>query len=147
MKISGRYRGGLYAGVAASGFLVLIGATNIPADLLQAAQKDELTRAAELEKEEVKAQTDIEKEELKQQRQRADVAADNEVEPTRPHLLIMGYVDNPKKFPKVDKRAFTDARQVYVVTDANGKCIGIGQNKKFRWKHSPNNQDVCTQGK
>jgi hypothetical protein len=42
MKISGRYRGGLYAGVAACGFLVLIGATNIPADLLQAAQKDSL---------------------------------------------------------------------------------------------------------
>ena len=88
MKISGRYRGGLYAGVAACGFLVLIGATNIPADLLQAAQKDSLSRAALLEKETLKAQTDIEKEELKQQRQRADVAADNEVEPTRPHLLI-----------------------------------------------------------
>ena len=147
MKISGRYRGGLYAGVAACGFLVLIGATHIPADLLQAAQKDSLQRAASLEKEQLKAQTDIEKEELKQQRQRADVAADNEVEPTRPHLLIMGYVDNPKKFPKVDNRAFTDARKNYLVTDANGKCIGIGQNKKFRWKHSPNNQDVCTQGK
>jgi hypothetical protein len=147
MKISGRYRGGLYAGVAACGFLVFLCATNIPADLLQAAKKDELTRAIELEKETLKAQTDIEKEELKQQRQRADVAADNEVEPTRPHLLIMGYIDNPKKFPKVDKRAFTDARQVYVVTDATGKCIGIGQNKKFRWKHSPHNQNVCTQGK
>ncbi len=106
-----------------------------------------LQRAASLEKEQLKAQTDIEKEELKQQRQRADVAADNEVEPTRPHLLIMGYVDNPKKFPKVDNRAFTNARKIYLVTDANGKCIGIGQNKKFRWKHAPNNQDVCTQGK
>jgi hypothetical protein len=143
MKISGRYRGGLYAGVAACGFLVLIGSINIPASLWQSAQKDEWSRRVELEKEQLKAQSDIEKEQLKLQRQRADIASENEVEPTRPHLLIMGYVDNPKKFPRIDERAFTNANQIYLVTDTNGKCIGIGQNQKFRWRHAPTNENVC----
>ncbi len=143
MKISGRYRGGLYAGVAACGVLVFIASINVPAALHTAAQKEELLASAELEKEQLKAQTDIEKEQLKLQRQRADIALDNEVEPTRPHLLIMGYIDNPKKFPRVDKRAFTNAQLLYLVTDANGKCIGIGQNKKFRWRHAPKNENVC----
>lgn len=147
MKISGRYRGGLYAGVAACGVLVFIASLNVPAAMQTAAQKEELLALAELEKEQLKAHTDIKKEQLKLQRQRADIASDNEVEPTRPHLLIMGYIDHPKKFPRVDNRAFTNTNQIYRVTDANGKCIGIGQNKKFRWRHARNNENVCSQGR
>jgi hypothetical protein len=143
LKLSGRYRGGLYAGVAACGVLVFIASINVPAAMQTVAQKEELLTLVELEKQQLKAQTDIEKEQLKLQRQRADIASDNEVEPTRPHLLIMGYVDNPKKFPRVDNRAFTNAKQIYLVTDAYGQCIGIGQNKKFRWRHAKNNENVC----
>jgi hypothetical protein len=145
MRISGRYTPGLYAGV--TGFLVLVGinAFTIPSSLRQADNKQAYQNLADLEKARLNAETDLEKEKARLQKRQSDAYSENQVLQVR-KFAIWGYVDNEKKPPRIDFRAFPDPRQQVFIYDGSNKCIGYVAHKKFYWRHSQGNEDICNLG-
>ena len=139
VKTTGRYKVGLYGGIGC-GILALFLqlCVSVPSDVVQYAQKQE----TELEKTRLQAETAIKTEEAKQQRKQADSYAENEVNPVETFSL-WGYIDNPKKRPRIDFRAFPKNRQKVYIFDASNRCIGFVQQGKFYWKHAKSSRNVC----
>lgn len=142
VKTTGRYKIGLYGGIGC-GILALFLqlSTNLPS-VVQYRQKQEIALQIELEKAQLQAETDIKTESAKQQKKQADSYSENEVNPVKT-FSIWGYIDNPKKRPKIDFRAFPKSRQRVYIFDAANRCIGFVQKRKFYWKHAKSSRNVC----
>jgi hypothetical protein len=143
VKTTGRYKIGLYGGIGC-GILALFLqlCVNVPSDVVQYAQKQEISQETELEKTKLQAETAIKTEVAKQQRKQADSFSLNEVNPVSTFSL-WGYIDNPQKKPRIDFRAFPkNSQRVYIFDSAN-RCIGFVQQGKFYWKHAKSSRNVC----
>lgn len=134
VKITGRYRIGLYGGIGCGILAAVIQlTTNLPA-VIQFKAKQEIAQQTEIEKLQMQAETDIKTEEAKQQKRQATSFSENEVNPVKTFSL-WGYVDNPRKKPRIDFRAFPKSSQKVYIFDASNRCIGYVQSKKFYWKY------------
>jgi hypothetical protein len=142
VKTTGRYKIGLYGGIGC-GILALFLqlSTNIPS-VVQYRQKQEIALQIELEKAELQAETALKTESAKQQKKQADSFSENEVNPVHT-FSIWGYIDNPKKKPKIDFRAFPKSQQRVYIFDAANRCIGLVHKGKFYWKHAKSSKNVC----
>jgi hypothetical protein len=143
VKSTGRYKVGLYGGIGC-GILALFlqFCVSVPSDVVLYAQKQEITQSTELEKIQLQAETAIKIEEAKQQRKQADSFSAHEVNPVETFSL-WGYIDNPKKRPKIDFRAFPKNSQKVYIFDASNRCIGFVQKGKFYWKHAKSSRHIC----
>jgi hypothetical protein len=143
VKTTGRYKIGLYGGISCGIFaLILQLFISIPSDIEQYTQKQQITQETEREKTQLQAETAIKTETAKQQKLQAESYAQNEINPVK-SFAIWGYIDNPKKKPPIDLRAFPNNRQKVYIFDASNRCIGFVQNRKLYWKHTKNNQKIC----
>lgn len=143
VKTTGRYKVGLYGGIGC-GFLALLLqlCVRVPSDVVEYAQKQEIAQETELEKTKLQAETAIKTEVAKQQRKQADSFSENEVNPVET-FSVWGYIDNPKKKPRIDFRAFPKNSQRVYIFDAANRCIGFVQKGKFYWKHAKSSRHIC----
>lgn len=109
---------------------------------MQYAQKQEILQETELEKTKLQAETAIKTEEAKQQKKQAESFSENEVNPVEAFSL-WGYIDNPRKRPVIDFRAFPKNSQRVYIFDASNRCIGFVQQGKFYWKHAKSSRHIC----
>lgn len=143
VKTTGRYKVGLYGGIGC-GILALFlqFCVNVPSDVVQYAQKQEILQETELEKTQLQAETAIKTETAKQQRKQADSFSENEVNPVSTFSL-WGYIDNPRKRPTIDFRAFPKNSQRVYIFDASNRCVGFVEQGKFYWKHAKSSRHIC----
>jgi hypothetical protein len=143
VKTSGRYKVGLYGGIGC-GILALFLqlCVSVPSDVVQYAQKQEITQEIELEKAKLQAETAIKTETAKQQKKQAESFSENEVNPVEAFSL-WGYIDNPTHRPVIDFRAFPKNGQKVYIFDAANRCIGFVQRGKFYWKHAKSSRHIC----
>lgn len=143
VKTTGRYKVGLYGGIGCGVLALFLQlCVSVPSGVVQYAQKQEIAQETELEKIKLQAETAIKTEEAKQQKKQADSFSKNEVNPVDT-FSIWGYIDNPKKKPRIDFRAFPKNRQKVYIFDAANRCIGFVQKGKFYWKHVKSTRNVC----
>ena len=143
MKTSGRYRPGLIAGAGGFLLLITINAIGIPASLQRQSQKDAIQASVDLQETTLKAQAELETARAKAQKKTADAYAENQTLAVKA-LRISNYVDSPTAPPQFDARMFPDPKQKVWIYDANYKCIGTHQDKKFTWIHF--DDSACNQG-
>ncbi len=132
MKISGRYRPGLYAGV--TGFLLLVGinAFSIPASLQQAKERDRLSAEADLEKAKSEAAKKV-----------ADAYSENAIA-TFFQLTVNDYVLSNTP-PRIDWQHTVDPSKKTFVYDRYRKCVGYAYKGKFFFiKYY--SEEVCSNG-
>jgi hypothetical protein len=143
VKTTGRYKIGLYGGIGC-GILALFLqlCTRLPSDVMQYAQKQQIEQQTVLEKTQLQAETAIKTETAKQQKKQADSFSENEINPVQT-FAIWGYIDNPKRKPKIDFRAFPKNHQKVYIFDASNRCIGFVQQGKFYWKHAKSSKNIC----
>lgn len=141
MQFTERYSPGLYLGVVGIGTLILMNSMGIHQDLQQANQLTQYRRAADLEKARLQQQTEVDQERARLARQKAQTYADNEVLDTN-SFSLWGYTDNPNRPPRLDYRAM-QPDLTYIIYDGAGACIGVVIDRKFYWRHSQGNNDIC----
>lgn len=142
VKTTGRYKIGLYGGIGCGFLALFLQLYTVPSDVVQYAQKQEITQEIELEKAKLQAETAIKTETAKQQRKQADSFSENEVNPVY-SFSLWGYIDNPKKRPTIDFRAFPKNSQRVYIFDASNRCIGFVEQGKFYWKHAKSSRHIC----
>jgi hypothetical protein len=143
VKTTGRYKVGLYGGIGCGTLALLLQfCVSVPSDVTQYAQKQEILQETELEKTQLQAETAIKTETAKQQRLQADSYSAQEVNPVSTFSL-WGYIDNPKKRPQIDFRAFPKNSQRVYIFDASNRCIGFVEQGKFYWKHAKSSRHIC----
>jgi hypothetical protein len=143
VKTTGRYKVGLYGGIGCGILTFLLQfCVSVPSDVIQYAQKQQILQETELEKVKLEAETALKTETAKQQRKQADSFSENEVNPVQAFSL-WGYIDNPKKRPPIDFRAFPKNRQRVYIFDASNRCIGFVEQRKFYWKHARSSRHIC----
>jgi hypothetical protein len=143
VKTTGRYKVGLYGGIGCGALALFLQlCVSVPPDVIEYAQRQEILQETELEKTKLQAETALKTETAKQQRKQAESFSENEVNPVVTFSL-WGYIDNPKKRPQIDFRAFPKNRQRVYIFDAANRCIGFVQKGKFYWKHAKSSRHIC----